>query len=78
VHVDETLRDFAYGYEKEGEDRSKRIKNEFGKVIETSQPLKIVYEEAKKATILTPQLEALKNFYENKLLREYMKSDSNT
>lgn len=38
-----------------------------------SDTLKIIYQEARNATALTPEMDALKNLYENKLLREYTK-----
>ena len=35
----------------------------------------IIYEEARKATKLTPEMDSLRNLYENKLLKEYTKEN---
>ena len=35
----------------------------------------IFYEEARKATKLTPEMDSLRNLYENKLLKEYTKEN---
>jgi hypothetical protein len=40
--------------------------------------LKVVYQDARKATMLTPEMDSLRNLFENKLLQEYMKDNYDT
>lgn len=46
-----------------------------GKTSTESDTLKIIYQEARKATALTPEMEQFKNLYENRLLQEYTKEN---
>lgn len=73
TQIDTTLRDFAYGRADNSSMETTHIIDEKGVKSEFSSDVKVVYEEARKATALTSEMETLKNMYENKLLKEYTK-----